>query len=234
MVKFIETFSYPYFPKGLIGGNLLSAFLKKNYKKFVSNNGELRSRGCKVMHGIDATTMATHALLGRLTFDRIVYNFPFAGFFNDLSLKAQIRPHRRLVSQFLKNAKEMISENGEIHISHKTNGRFYAWKLESLASSHRLRLIEAIDFNHLDYPGWNQHVLKPPLYTGKREDDDLDSLIESKLGEDDAVDDYTIPAEKLKEMVAPYCACTSCEGSREEGRICHAQAAYEIPVEITI
>ncbi|KAK6149455.1 hypothetical protein DH2020_016980 [Rehmannia glutinosa] len=107
------------------------------------------------MHGIDATKMANHALLGNLKFDRIVFNFPFAGFFKNLSRDSQLRRHRRLVSLFLKNAREMISENGEIHISHKTNDFHVEWKLESIASSHRLRLIEAIKFHHLDYPGYN-------------------------------------------------------------------------------
>ncbi|KAG8385978.1 hypothetical protein BUALT_Bualt03G0101300 [Buddleja alternifolia] len=130
-------------------------FLKKNYEKFMSNFKQLRSRSCKVMHEIDATKMASHELLGHLTFDRIIYNFPFAGFFKELSRKAQIRRHRKLVNQFLKNAKEMLSENGEIHISHKTNDFHNEWKLEAMASSHRLRLIDAVDFNHLDYPGYN-------------------------------------------------------------------------------
>ncbi|KAL0353468.1 UNVERIFIED_CONTAM: Heavy metal-associated isoprenylated plant protein 41 [Sesamum angustifolium] len=130
-------------------------FLKKNYQKASSNINELRIRGCKVMHGIDATKMATHELLGHLTFDRIIYNFPFAGFFKNLSRQSQLRRHRRLVSLFLKNAKEMISEEGEIHISHKTNDFHIEWKLEAVAASHRLRLIEAVNFNHLDYPGYN-------------------------------------------------------------------------------
>ncbi|KAK4398660.1 Heavy metal-associated isoprenylated plant protein 41 [Sesamum angolense] len=132
-----------------------SLLLLSILKKASSNINELRIRGCKVMHGIDATKMATHELLGHLTFDRIIYNFPFAGFFKNLSRQSQLRRHKRLVSLFLKNAKEMISEEGEIHISHKTNDFHIEWKLEAVAASHRLRLIEAVNFNHLDYPGYN-------------------------------------------------------------------------------
>lgn len=66
-----------------------------------------------------------------------------------------ISRHRRLVSLFLKNAKEMVSENGEIHISHKTNGIHAEFKLESIASSHGLRLIQAVKFKCYDYPGYN-------------------------------------------------------------------------------
>ncbi|KAL2475962.1 protein of unknown function (DUF2431) [Abeliophyllum distichum] len=130
-------------------------FLKKNYKHAMSNIEKLRSRGCIVMHEIDATKISNHHFLGGKTFDRVIFNFPFAGFFKELSREAQLIKHRRLVSLFLKNAKEMVSENGEIHISHKTNSFHREWNLESLASSHRLKLIEAVELNQYDYPGYN-------------------------------------------------------------------------------
>ncbi|KAL6513960.1 hypothetical protein OROHE_019416 [Orobanche hederae] len=130
-------------------------FLKKHYKNAASNIAELSSRGCMVMHGIDATVMADHELLGGIKFDRIVYNFPFAGFFKGLSRESTLRRHRRLVSLFLKNAKEMLSGSGEIHISHKTNSFHLEWNVESMASSHGLRLIEAVGFELHHYPGYN-------------------------------------------------------------------------------
>lgn len=43
---------------------------------------ELKSRGCKVMHGVDATKMANSRRLQFTKFDCIVYNFPHAGFTN--------------------------------------------------------------------------------------------------------------------------------------------------------
>ncbi|KAL3829740.1 hypothetical protein ACJIZ3_018542 [Penstemon smallii] len=130
-------------------------FLKKNYKNARSNIRELSIRDCVVVHGIDATDMWNHDWLGEMRFDRIIYNFPYAGLFHKMSRESQLRQHRRLVSLFLKNAKEMLSENGEIHISHKTNGFHSEWKLVSIASSHRLRLIEEVEFNQDDYPGYN-------------------------------------------------------------------------------
>ncbi|KAL6531508.1 hypothetical protein OROMI_027871 [Orobanche minor] len=130
-------------------------FLVKNYANALPNIVELGIRKCKVMHEIDATVMANHEFLGGIKFDRIIFNFPFAGFFNNLSHDSVLRRHRRLVSLFLKNAKEMVSENGEIHISHKTNGVHAEWKLESVASSHGLMLIEAVDFKLHHYPGYN-------------------------------------------------------------------------------
>lgn len=60
------------------------------------------------------------------------------------------------MSQFLENAKKMVSENGEIHITHKTNSFHMEWKLESIACDvHGLRLVEAVEFNLDDYPGYN-------------------------------------------------------------------------------
>ncbi|KAL8462113.1 hypothetical protein ACS0TY_033266 [Phlomoides rotata] len=131
------------------------AFLVKNYHNALPNLVELGIRKCKVMHEIDATKMSNHPYLEGIKFDRIVFNFPFAGFFKDISRDSQLQRHRSLVSKFLMNAKEMISENGEIHITHKTNGFHMEWKVELIASSHRLRLVEAVDFNHLEYPGYN-------------------------------------------------------------------------------
>ncbi|KAK4485969.1 hypothetical protein RD792_008623 [Penstemon davidsonii] len=130
-------------------------FLMENYQSAMSNIFELSIRKSRIMYEIDATTMATHPSLRNIKFDRIIFNFPFAGFFKEMSRKTQIWFHRQLVSMFLENAKEMISEDGEIHISHKTNGFHREWKLEIVASWHGLTLIEAVNFNHLDYPGYN-------------------------------------------------------------------------------
>ncbi|KAG6407384.1 hypothetical protein SASPL_130373 [Salvia splendens] len=132
------------------------AFLKKNYGNAMSNIGELRRRGGKVMHEIDATKMANHELLGHLKFDRVIYNFPYAGIFPKIvPRETQLSLHRELVSKFLMNARNMISENGEIHISHKTNGFHDRFYVEDIASSHGLRLIEAVTFERADYPGYN-------------------------------------------------------------------------------
>lgn len=131
------------------------AFLVKNYGSALSNLVELSIRECTVMHGINATEMANNGFLGGIKFDRIIFNFPFAGFFKNLSRDAVLRRHRSLVSEFMENAKEMLSENGEIHITHKSNGFHKEWKLEVVASFHSLRLFESLNFNPLDYPGYN-------------------------------------------------------------------------------
>ncbi|XP_059662344.1 uncharacterized protein LOC132308315 [Cornus florida] len=130
-------------------------YLRKNYRKAKSNIKKLRSRGCKVMHGVDATEMANHMLLEGMEFDRIIFNFPHAGFPENESRNSALRRNRKLVRQFLANAKKMIAEKGEIHISHKSYGFFLEWNVEFLASQAGLRLLEEAQFNLNDYPGYN-------------------------------------------------------------------------------
>lgn len=65
-------------------------FLKANYTHAMSNIEKLRNRESKVMHGIDATNISNHHLLGEMKFDRIIFNFPYAGFFKHLSREAQL------------------------------------------------------------------------------------------------------------------------------------------------
>ncbi|XP_041998557.1 uncharacterized protein At4g26485-like isoform X2 [Salvia splendens] len=130
-------------------------FVVKNYESGLSNLVELEIRKCIVLHGIDATKMASHTLLAGIKFDRIVFNFPFAGFFKELPRDTLLRLHRTLVSRFMENAKEMLSQNGEIHITHKTNGFHREWMLEGLALLHDLRLVETVDFDQEEWPGYN-------------------------------------------------------------------------------
>ncbi|KAG9154552.1 hypothetical protein Leryth_014988 [Lithospermum erythrorhizon] len=147
-------------------------FLRLNYHRAISNIQDLERRGCRVIHEMDCTKMAENVLLESLVFDRVVFNFPFAGFqlrltsveffvcvffhssacflifCNDYSL------HQKLIRQFMENAKKMIGRKGEIHITHKSNAFHREWNLEHLAILQGLRLIEAVHFNHIEYPGY--------------------------------------------------------------------------------
>ncbi|XP_034679300.1 uncharacterized protein LOC117909383 [Vitis riparia] len=129
-------------------------FLSTNYRHALSNIDTLRSLGAKVMHDVDATKMAHVFPFNCMRFDRVVYNFPLAGFFPNASREDKIRRNQMLVQLFLENAKKMIHIDGEIHITHKSNGFFYEWNLEFLASRVGLRLIEEEPFNFMDYPGY--------------------------------------------------------------------------------
>nr|KJB14049.1 hypothetical protein B456_002G108900 [Gossypium raimondii] len=63
--------------------------------------------------------------------------------------------HRNLVQGFFRSAKGMLRANGEIHVNHKTNAPFSLWNLKKLASGCSLALIQCVDFNVEDYPGYH-------------------------------------------------------------------------------
>lgn len=69
----------------------MSDFLYRNYRNAMINIHELRSRGCTIIHGLHATEMAAHVAPRGMLFDRVVFNFPHAGFFQAESTQSQIR-----------------------------------------------------------------------------------------------------------------------------------------------
>jgi len=60
-----------------------------------------------------------------------------------------------LVFGFFKNACHMLRANGEIHVNHKTTPPFDDWNIEKLAKQSFLTMIDCIDFNKEDYPGYD-------------------------------------------------------------------------------
>ncbi|XP_047342750.1 uncharacterized protein At4g26485-like [Impatiens glandulifera] len=131
-----------------------SVYLRCNYKKSTGNIEVLTNRGATVRHGVDATKMSYYSYWKGIKFDRIIYNFPFSGCPQSESHQTQMRQHLELVSGFLWNAKEMLEEGGQIHISHKTNKIHLDWNLKELAMSEGLLLVEEAKFNQGDYPGY--------------------------------------------------------------------------------
>ncbi|XP_056698329.1 uncharacterized protein At4g26485 [Spinacia oleracea] len=128
-------------------------FLIKNYTKFITNKTELLTRGSTVIHDVDATKMAKHPILGCLLFDRIIFNFPHTGKFgrNDTDQ----RTHKNLVRGFMRNAKKMVKEDGEIHITSKSNGFFLEWDIPKIGSDQGLNLIKEVKFTRNKYPGYH-------------------------------------------------------------------------------
>ena len=52
----------------------------KKYERAKANLDILYRFGAQLLHGVDATKMKLHTDLQMRKFDRIVYNFPHAGF----------------------------------------------------------------------------------------------------------------------------------------------------------
>ncbi|KAK3007293.1 hypothetical protein RJ639_015752 [Escallonia herrerae] len=89
-------------------------------------------------------------------FDRIIYNFPHAGFHGRKEDSASlIDMHRNLVNGFFRNASGVLRANGEIHVSHKTTAPYSQWNIEELAFWNSLVLIECSSFKIENYPGYN-------------------------------------------------------------------------------
>ncbi|XP_059444414.1 pentatricopeptide repeat-containing protein At1g64100-like [Corylus avellana] len=128
--------------------------LTKAYTNANTNLKELKKRRCTVLHHVDAHTMHRHPHLRSKLFDRIVFNFPHAGFIWPECWKPQIELHRKLVRGFLSNANHMLTENGEVHITHKTTHPFSKWEIVELAEEIGLCLVEKVPFARWYYPGY--------------------------------------------------------------------------------
>ncbi|KAI5605816.1 hypothetical protein BDE02_01G377500 [Populus trichocarpa] len=118
--------------------------LVATYSRAAENLKKLKDLGCTILHEVNAHTMGCHPLLHEQWFDRIVFNFPHAGFHylyreHDIRL---IESHQKLVKGFLRSANDMLSKNGEAHVTHKTAHPFDRWEIEKLAEDVGLCLIE--------------------------------------------------------------------------------------------
>ncbi|XP_062086779.1 heavy metal-associated isoprenylated plant protein 41-like [Humulus lupulus] len=127
----------------------------KKYKKARSHLEHLTNLGASCLHGVNATMMKIYSELRMRKFDRIIFNFPHAGFGAREDDTRLIHKHRCLVHGFFFNARSMLRPNGEIHVNHKTTPPFSWWNLEELAAYNSLSLMECVEFNIKDYPGYN-------------------------------------------------------------------------------
>ncbi|WCJ32556.1 hypothetical protein M5689_013974 [Euphorbia peplus] len=128
--------------------------LVRKYKKAKVNLEILSMYGACTLHGVDATKMRLHMDLMMQRFDRIIFNFPHAGFRGREKDDHVIRRHKKLVLGFFKNASGLLRANGEIHVTHKTSHPFSCWKIPELAQRNSLGLIDCVDFKIKDYPGY--------------------------------------------------------------------------------
>ncbi|XP_059284926.1 uncharacterized protein LOC132038254 [Lycium ferocissimum] len=131
----------------------------KMYKNGKSNLEKLKSLGGSILHGVDATKMQHHYDLRTRKFDRIIYNFPHAGFYGSEDNNHLIQMHRNLVESFFGSAKRMLPVDGQIHVTHKTTPPYDHWDLVGLASKNSLFCIECAEFKIENYPGHNNKGL---------------------------------------------------------------------------
>nr|XP_043621497.1 uncharacterized protein LOC122593190 [Erigeron canadensis] len=127
----------------------------KKYKGAKTNLENLHSLGAQLLHEVDALQMKLHRDLQMQKFDRIIFNFPHAGFLGLEDDQRVIKMHRNLVCGFLKNASGMLRPKGEVHVTHKTSDPFQSWNIEELATQNSLILLELMEFKLEDYPGYS-------------------------------------------------------------------------------
>ncbi|XP_045822257.1 heavy metal-associated isoprenylated plant protein 41-like [Trifolium pratense] len=144
----------------------------KKYKLAKSNLDELKKLGACILHGVDATKLKFDSHLKMRRFDRIIFNFPHAGFVKKEDNWLMIKMHKDLVYGFFKNARHMLVANGEIHVNHKMKPPYTNWNLEKLAEKSFLILIECAKFEKKDYPGYNNkrgdgNRCDKPFYLGE-------------------------------------------------------------------
>ncbi|CAL0322247.1 unnamed protein product [Lupinus luteus] len=128
---------------------------EENYENASRNFSELESLGCTLVHKVNVHTIMNHPLLINKEFDRIVFNYPHAGFIGRREFEyRQIKRHRKLVSGFLRNAAYMVAEKGQIHITHREDYPYSEWRIVELAEWEELILVREVLFNPLHYPGY--------------------------------------------------------------------------------
>ncbi|KAL3643317.1 hypothetical protein CASFOL_014132 [Castilleja foliolosa] len=119
-----------------------------------ANVALLKLKGCTILHEVDALTMSQHPNLRHRVFDRIAYNFPHAGFVGREDNSYQISLHKEVVGGFLRNGRNMLTEKGEIHVTHKTEYPYSEWEIVKLGQDAGLKLTGIESFNVHAYPGY--------------------------------------------------------------------------------
>ncbi|KAI4989889.1 hypothetical protein ZWY2020_038252 [Hordeum vulgare] len=130
--------------------------LKRKYGNAEANITELKRLESTVLHGVDAKLMKLYPSLKMRRFDRIIFNFPHAGFNGKEDNPLVINLHKQLVNGFFANARHLLRPFGEIHLSHKTGYPYDAWDIEQLANESCLVMFDKDIFCKEEYPGYNQ------------------------------------------------------------------------------
>ena len=112
-------------------------------------------------HGCDATKIADWLEKER-KFDRIVWQFPHAGFPEENEVRGPgfewgddyTTKHTMLLEAFFIGAKEFLNSHGQIVITHKTIEPFSLWDIPGLAQKTGYRLFATHKFSIDQYPGY--------------------------------------------------------------------------------
>ncbi|XP_020699031.1 uncharacterized protein At4g26485-like [Dendrobium catenatum] len=117
---------------------------------------ELKRLGCTLLHGINVKYIHEDSFLKVKRFDRIIFNFPHAGHYLGFGENNEelILMHKKLVCNFFSRARRLLSENGEIHFTHRDDHPYDNWEIRGSAKQRGLLLKEMVKFHKEDYPGY--------------------------------------------------------------------------------
>lgn len=117
----------------------------------------LERLGCLILHEVDVYGMGYHPTLSRMKFDVVIFNFPHAGHFYGFCERDEelIEMHRELLTAFFENARDLLEEGGEVHVTHRDDYPYNTWGLEKLASKTGFNLKEKVGFEKENYPGYH-------------------------------------------------------------------------------
>ncbi|XP_013614459.1 PREDICTED: uncharacterized protein At4g26485-like [Brassica oleracea var. oleracea] len=131
--------------------------LEQKYKDAKNNVEELERRGCTVIHGVNVHSMdKDHRVVRSIVYDRIIFNFPHAGFhFGRETDSYTILQHQEVVKGFFLSAKELVDASGEIHVTHKIAHPFTSWNIKTLGEEKGLNCVREKEFYTFQYPGYS-------------------------------------------------------------------------------
>lgn len=120
----------------------------------LENTDALKRRGVTVLHGVDATNLASS--IGSWRFDTIVFQFPHAGTRDALEGH---NPNFILVRDFLISASEQLQRNGKVLISAVDSPHYRgAFQFEEAAEIAGFVPPEAYPFDPSQFPGY-EHTM---------------------------------------------------------------------------
>ena len=131
--------------------------------------------GTTVLHHIDATNIKNSIINNsnhdhdktqldiqlNHYFDRIIWNFPCIAKEKGQDGQAEdLKANQDLITSFFISSKDVLSKDGEIHITHKVIQPFNWWDIETLGRYQGYKCIGRVIFDKLLYPAYtNRKVL---------------------------------------------------------------------------
>ncbi|KAG7398850.1 hypothetical protein PHYBOEH_010364 [Phytophthora boehmeriae] len=112
-----------------------------------------------VRHEVDATDAKQMKALG--VFDRVLWNFPCVRApRGEDGQNKEMETNKKLLNDFFAIVDQVLTETGEVHVTHKTKAPFGQWGIESIAKTNKLRHQQSVIFDRCLYPGYsNKKVL---------------------------------------------------------------------------